>query len=79
MLMQILLELQTISRVRTRLISWLSKQRRGNFPLKEFLTFDRHADAEAKRRKKRATDDGDISYINKRNKVFNQKLARYVQ
>ena len=39
---------------------------------------DREAEAEAKRRKKRAGDDGDVSYINKRNKVFNEKLARYV-
>jgi len=40
-------------------------------------TKKREADREAKRRKKRATDDTDISYINKRNKVFNEKLARY--
>jgi pre-mRNA-splicing factor SYF2 len=41
------------------------------------LTY-REAEKEAKRRKKRASEDADISYINKRNKVFNQKLARYV-
>lgn len=37
----------------------------------------REAEREAKRRKKRAADDGDVSYINQRNKVFNQKLSRY--
>jgi pre-mRNA-splicing factor SYF2 len=41
-------------------------------------TKKREAEKEAKRRKKRGGDDSDISYINKRNKVFNQKLARYV-
>lgn len=40
-------------------------------------TRKREADKEAKRRKKRAGDDGDVSYINKRNKVFNEKLSRY--
>ena len=43
-----------------------------------FLIFFRLAEQEAKRRKKRAGGDDDISYINQRNKVFNQKLARYV-
>ena len=37
----------------------------------------REAEKEANRRKKRAGEDGDINYINKRNKVFNEKLARY--
>src|SRR5271170_4427700 len=41
-------------------------------------TRKREADKEAKRRKKRAGEDGDVSYINKRNKVFNEKLSRYV-
>jgi hypothetical protein len=41
-------------------------------------TGKREADKEAKRRKKRAGEDGDVSYINKRNKVFNEKLSRYV-
>jgi pre-mRNA-splicing factor SYF2 len=41
------------------------------------LTLSRLAEQEAKRRKKRAGGDDDISYINQRNKVFNQKLARY--
>jgi hypothetical protein len=40
-------------------------------------TRKREADKEAKRRKKRAGEDGDVSYINKRNKVFNEKLSRY--
>jgi pre-mRNA-splicing factor SYF2 len=40
-------------------------------------TKKREAEKEAKRRKKRAGEDDDISYINKRNKVFNQKLARF--
>jgi pre-mRNA-splicing factor SYF2 len=42
-------------------------------------TKKREAEKEAKRRKKRAGEDGDVSYINKRNKVFNEKLSRYVQ
>jgi pre-mRNA-splicing factor SYF2 len=41
-------------------------------------TQKREADKEAKRRKKRAGEDGDVSYINKRNKVFNEKLSRHV-
>jgi len=41
-------------------------------------TRKREADKEAKRRKKRAGGDSDVSYINKRNKVFNEKLSRYV-
>src|SRR5277367_5365255 len=41
-------------------------------------TRKREADKEAKRRKKRAGEDGEVSYINKRNKVFNEKLSRYV-
>lgn len=41
-------------------------------------TKKRLAEQEAKRRKKRAGGDDDISYINQRNKVFNQKLSRYV-
>ena len=40
-------------------------------------TRKREAEKEAKRRKKRAGNDGDVSYINKRNKVFNEKLSRY--
>jgi len=39
----------------------------------------REAEREAKRRKTRAkADDGEVSFINKRNQVFNQKLSRYV-
>jgi pre-mRNA-splicing factor SYF2 len=41
-------------------------------------TKKRLAEQEAKRRKKRTGGDDDVSYINQRNKVFNQKLARYV-
>jgi pre-mRNA-splicing factor SYF2 len=41
-------------------------------------TKKRLAEQEAKRRKKRAGGDDDVSYINQRNKVFNQKLARYI-
>jgi pre-mRNA-splicing factor SYF2 len=37
----------------------------------------REAERETKRRKKREGDGGDVSYINKRNKVFNEKLSRY--
>jgi len=37
----------------------------------------READKEARRRKKREKEDSEIFYINKRNKVFNEKLARY--
>ena len=36
------------------------------------------ADKEAKRQKKRTGGDSDVSYINKRNKVLNEKLSRYV-
>jgi pre-mRNA-splicing factor SYF2 len=34
---------------------------------------------EAQRRKKRRGDDGDVTYINKRNKNFNLKLDRFVR
>jgi len=51
-------------------------------PTKEALdrlveeTKKKEAERESKRRRKRG-DDGDVSYINQRNKVFNQKLSRY--
>ena len=42
-------------------------------------SYFREAEREAKRRKTRAkADDGEVSFINKRNQVFNQKLSRYV-
>jgi pre-mRNA-splicing factor SYF2 len=37
----------------------------------------REALREAKRRKKLSDDDSDISYINQRNRVFNNKLKRF--
>jgi len=46
-------------------------------PLLISVDFFREADKEAKRRKKRENADSDVSYINKRNKVFNEKLSRY--
>jgi len=52
------------------------KKKYENLGRMVILTY-RDADKEAKRRKKRENGDNDISYINKRNKVFNEKLSRY--
>ena len=56
----------------------LVEDTKKRFILSHTRLINREAEKEAKRRKKRAGEDDDISYINKRNKVFNQKLARYV-